>query len=330
MIACSDFDASKSAPREITLCASIQNDFPATKAPYELSVPSAENPLTAAIWASSTSKKYWGKQKDEPGADATYIDYHNSTCFTSGSRQILDHQLFYPENKEDVYFVGLCPRSADGWALDSLKVEEDQQHLARFSFDGKTDVMYAPEVHNSIKFSSIDLQLSFKHVLTWIRFKVVADDEAVNAWGPLNKITINSNEQVFINLVTDTCTFSAENKSFPTYCTTNGVYSDEVFTNKNIVLSTTPQEVAYTMCAATQASSTDGLDEYSITVHTVNRPNTDVGINLKDALGESFSGNTGGKQFTVTLHFKLGENIVTTVSATPWANAGIGVAAIEE
>lgn len=323
---CQKQTAVGTGPKEITLCARVLNDTGETKAPYELDVPTAENPVTAAIWASTTSKSYQGSQTSEPGPEATKIDYHNSTCFTSGTKQLLDHQLFYPENKAPVYFVGFCPRSESGWAVEG----EPVYNIARYEFDGKTDVMYASETSNTIEYSSMDLQLEFRHVLTWLRFNVVADKEAIEAWGRLKKITVVSNKQVKINVSNNTCAFDQVNNEFSTYCTAKGVFTDTKFAEQLIELTTSPQEVAYTLCAAVDAGAADGENEYTINIETEYRPDTNVSINLKAANNADFSGLTEGRQFTVTLRFKLGDNITASACVSEWKNGGIGVAPIVE
>lgn len=323
LASCQEKAGSPCGPKAITVCARILNDTGVTKAPYELEIPTSENPLTAAIWASTTSKSYPGTQTTEPGEDAEIIDYHNSTCFTSATKQLLDHQLFYPANKAPVYFVGFCPRSESGWAVEGVDV-------ARYEFDGKTDVMFAEETSNSIEYSSMDLALNFRHVLTWLRFNVVADKEAIEAWGKVKKITIVGSKEIKINVSDNTCSFTKVNEEFPTYCTLKGVYSDVEFTNQAIELTTSPQEVAYTLCAAVNAGAADGENEYTVSIETEYRPNTTVAINLKAAGGSNFSGLTEGRQFTVTLRFKLGDNITTSASVSEWKNGGIGVAPIEE
>jgi len=319
-------------PVEIALAATVENIGISTRAPFSLNTPTADNPVTSAIWASTTSHSYKGSQDTEPGPEATVIDYHNSTCFTSGDKQLLDHQLFYPENKDMVYFVGLCPRSQDGWNVDESIPGSGQYDVAKHIFDGKTDVMYASEVKNNLDSSSKLPILTYRHVLTWIKFNVVADSQdAIDAWGKVRKITISSNSRVNINVSTDTCTFDNLNPALPAYCYKKGVSTDIAFENQSIELTTSPQEVAYTLCAAVIAGDADGENEYSITIDTEYRPNTTVPINLKKAGGtDNYAGNTGGCQFTVTLRFKLGENIVTTARATEWSNGGIGVSSITE
>ncbi|MCQ2185058.1 MAG: fimbrillin family protein, partial [Bacteroidales bacterium] len=310
---------------EVTLGVTVVNDEGDTRAPYRLTVPTADDPVTAAIWASTTSKSYRGSQTEEPGPDATIIDYHNSTCFTSGTRQLLDHQLFYPSNKAKVYFVGFCPRSEDGWA-----VEGASYNIARYEFDGKTDVMYAAEASSNIELSAMDLQLQFRHILTWLRFNVVADKDAIEAWGRVKKITLVGNKQVKINVTDNTCSFDQPNQQFPTYCTQKGVFTDSLFHGQSIELTTSPQEVAYTMCGAVNAAAGDGENEYTVTIETEYRPETSGAINLKTAGGANFSGLTEGKQFTVTLRFKLGDNVTVSACVSEWKNGGIGVAPIEE
>jgi len=324
-------------PQPIALCATIENIGIGTKAPYTLTVPTSKDSLTAAIWASTTRKSYKGSQKKEPNPDSTnVVDYHNSTCFTSGARQLLDHQLFYPNkdgHKDSVFFVGFCPRSQEGWSVEgTVKSAGDTLwNIARFQFDGKTDVMFAGEKGNNIDFSSRDLSLNFRHVLTWLRFHVVADEEAISAWGYVKKITIESKSVIKINVSSETCTFDTPDNVFRTYCIDKGTYTDTEFADQNIELATSTQDVAYSLCAAVEAAAGDGNNEYTITIETQYRPETKVAVNLKaEGNTEDFIGSTGGRLFDVTLRFKLGDNVTTTASVSEWKNAGIGVAPIVE
>jgi len=315
----------------ITVSASIENIGLETKSPYTLTVPTDKEYLTAAIWASTTPKNYQGTQSVEPDPEVTnVVDYHNSTCFTSGTKQLLDHQLFYPKNEAPVYFVGFCPRSQDGWTV--FKEEgQDNYNVARYHFDGKTDVMFAPESSNSIKTSSRDLKLKFRHMLTWIRFCVVADKDAIDAWGDLKKITIRCKEDIKINVSTETASFESDNNAFPTYITSkSGEFKDNEFNDQAVALTTSAQEVAYTLCSAVLAAAGDGVKEYTVDIETERRPSTTVEINLKAADGSDFVGLTEGRQFTVILRFKLGDNVTVAATVSEWKNAGIGVADIEE
>lgn len=321
-------------PRPVTFSVTIENSGDETKSPYTLTVPTAKDSLTAAIWASTTKGSYEGTQKKEPNPDSTnVVDYHNSTCFTSGTRQLLDHQLFYPykdgHNTDSVFFVAFCPRSQDGWAVEQA-AGQTKHNVARFQFDGKTDVMFAQERGNCFDFSSRDLSLSFRHVLTWLRFNVVADEDAIEAWGKVKKITIHSNNVIKINVTKNTCEFSQEDKSFPTYITHKGNFTNTEFEDQAIELTTSAQEVAYTLCGAVNASAGGSDNEYTVDIETEYRPSTTVAINLKAANGSNFAGLTEGKQFTVTLRFKLGDNITTSATVSEWKNGGIGVAPIEE
>jgi len=339
LTACQERISPVVGPRPITFSATIENSGDGTKAPYTLTVPNEKDSLTAAIWASTIKGSYQGLQKEEPDPEKTnVVDYHNSTCFTSGTRQLLDHQLFYPYKDEEVrddsvFFVGLCPRSQDGWAVDSTLVDVSISkyiyNIARYEFDGKTDVMFASETGNCFNFSSKDLSLHFNHMLTWLRFNVVADKEAIEAWGAVRKITIRSCNEILINVNDGSCKFNKED-TFPTYCTQNGKYTNTEFKDQAITLTTSAQEVAYTLCCALNATGDDNENEYTIDIETYNRPSTTVSIDLKAADGSNFAGPTKGKQFTVTLRFKLGDNITTSACVSEWKNGGIGVSSIEE
>jgi len=335
-------------PVEVALTARISSVVDvSTRAPFELKTPTPENSLTAAIWASSVAKTYFGAQKTEPGEDAKFIDFHDSTRFTSAERQLLDHRLFYPTDdgkgheKPLVYFVGLCPKR--GWAVEKCSTHKISDTLAwdvaRYEFDGCSDVMFAPEVSNGLATSIECPQMHFRHILTWLKFNVVSDEDAIDAWGKVQYIKIVSHKILRIDVNDGVVTYDPSTSAniMDTYCFLKGKSTDQVFNStasvnpsSSVELTTSPQEVAYVLCASRNAAPGNGSDEYEVIIKTEYRPETRVTVNLKDANGYDYTGNTSGKQFTVTFRFQLGDRVVTVARITEWDNGGIGVKKVEE
>lgn len=320
MTACTSHDEAPIARVPIYICAAVESQQASTRAPYSLTVPSATEPLVADVWMSTTSHSYPGAQVGAAEDAPTTIDYHNTATFTGDKKQLLNTQIYYPASAM-VYFVGLYPQGA--WQVAD---DGGTRNAATCTFDGKTDVMCAAEVSNSLSTSATPPTLQFRHLLTWLRFKVSAENQdCIDAWGQLTDIAIESNNKVKVNLGTNYVTFSADvaEPTLNAYTT-----ADEPFTGKTVDLYTTPQEVAYVLAEPVAATNTD--TEYTLFVSTVARKNVPVKINLKAASGEDFVGYTSSHQFTISLRFSTGDNIMTTVEVEPWTNGGSIIQPVEE
>lgn len=340
---------------------------------YTQTTPTTDMPLFAAIWASSISHQYTGVQSYNTNAAAYrayvengYVDYHNTTKFTSGVKQLLDHQLFYPDAnaqgytdgtgtgihewsqqdrtglaKSPIYFIGLCPRSESGWSVKSDGTGM-KDNVAYHTFDGKEDVMYAPEVSKNITETQTTAALTFHHLLTWIRIRLCAETpEAIASWGKVESIRIKSKDQVFIDTSKrldeeGAVTFaeSKANNTIPTYKITNGVYTKNEFSytgeNAGVGLTLSPNELCYVLCAPKNAVATAGQSEYEMYIDTSLKKNVLVTVDLKGEDGNNFSGNTAGHQFTVLVTFKLGFNISTVATVSSWENGGLALTNITE
>ena len=120
-----------------------------------------------------------------------------------------------------------------------------------------------------------------------------------------------------------------------------GSRSDLVFPGtEKYELTTTSTDVAYVLCAPVTATIMDQIsfeqseeivrtNEYYINIKTSNR-NVRVPVDLMTATNSWYSGSTMGKQFTVSLTFKIGNNIAVSAGITDWETGGVGFGKIEE
>ena len=374
-LSCSKADSVQPLPdNAITVSACIATAAPldvSTKADdpvtpytaYQNTTPSTTMPLYAAVWASSRSHRYQGAQRSSGSVEYHengYVDYHNTTKFTSGAKQLLDYQLYYPDANatgftdgtdtdttpasktalanSPVYFIGLCPRSESGWTVESS--EGYEYNLAKHTFDGKEDVMFAPEVSKNITQTDKNAKLTFNHMLTWLCIKMKAETEKdIETWGKVKSVKIGSKNHISINTVDGTATFTetSEGYKLPTYKVTDGKYTADEFAftdNDGVDLTTTATELCYVLCAPVDASAADSQNEYTLTVEIGSLTGTTaktVPINLKAEGGtNNFSGSTAGKQFSVVLTFKTGNNISTIAEVESWTNGGLALTTISE
>ena len=87
-------------------------------------------------------------------------------------------------------------------------------------------------------------------------------------------------------------------------------------------------EAAYGLCAPVTAyeynpeNSTERFEEYVLAIKAENREQT-VPIDLKISDTQYFSGTTMGKQFTIRLIFKMGDNITVAARLEDWKTGGV-------
>ena len=324
---------------QIHLAAVVENT-PSTKSPYTHTFPSQNSVFKAAVWASSIDREYKDKgYNGKTGNDSVAI--HTSANFSSNKPQLLS-QAVYPKNAAKVYFVGFYPSAV--WNVNKAG------NIADFTFDGNDDVMFAPQIsgtYNQLYENSPTL--NFKHLLTWIKVKIVADDEkTMMAWGNILSIKITSKNYVSVDLskeyVYEDCVEYKETSSglLPLYATG----SDDVFPpNEGYSIPykpnvSGPQEVAYVLCAPVIAKSSvavDGVDtptaEYTLYIETERRKVTlpiDLRVNDNDTPEGYYTGSTRGKYFTLNLTFKMGNTIVVSSKVEDWSLGGFGDVLFDE
>lgn len=352
-----DFNDPSSVGSLIYLSATTENSTPITRTPYEYTVPNdqPDGILNTAIWASSFYSAQNGYTYPNPnpplngkngtGANANQVAIHATAHFDSGSPQLLD-QAVYPQSGTPVFFVGLHPNS--NWSSDA------EGKTANFKFNGSQDVMFAPRIEGQYADEStlnnpvFDVpELNFRHLLTWMKIKVVAESQnAMSAWGKIKDIKITSQNQLSVDInrgdiangVFDfkkqvSYSASADHSGYlPLYKTgTNNVFPDAGgYQLKYYPEVTAPQEVAYVLCSPVDALETvveDGVDvkypEYTILIETENRK-VSVPIDLKINETTYFTSNTRAKCFTLNLTFKMGNTIVVTGDIVDWTLGGVG------
>lgn len=300
-----------------------------TRAPFEGTEGTALNPLVTKVLVKTGAD--YGTLYNAADTKITFADV-NPTGFAVT-------KYYYPATGTSVNICGLYPYegvapNAAAWTINGALGE------AYFTFNGSHDVMAAPQVTSS----KADVQaatptyptLAFKHLLTLLKVHVVAaTDAAITAWGKITKIElVNANSGVStgvaplsratVNLTAGTAatgTFATGLNPFPFYTVSGGtVYDETAFTGQTLDLTTTSTLAAYSLVAPVTA---DGTEDFVLKVYAQNAPagGVSVPIGLLTTGGATYSGDTQGKAFTITLTFKATE-ITPKASVTAWDNGG--------
>lgn len=331
-------DICTDSAQRIYLRATVENTILLSRAPFSLLEPNEDNPLEVAVWASTTSKKF----EHVDGANGTNgtVALHTTARFTAGSEQLLDAAVYPKDNAggtKTVYFVGMHPQG--GWTDNATAGE-----TASKTFNGSEDVMFAPQ-EEGVYGGNVDKEkwptFKFKHLLTWLRVKVKADSEIVSeAWGKLKSLKVKSSNGNTVTIDLSKEYSSVYNPGALENCVTfssgDGVTLDfyktgtnNAFQNESYPLPYKDkfEEVAYVLCAPVIATEHEELDvvktnEYTLLVETEHRT-VEVPVDLKKGESTCFEGSTMNYQFILNLNFKMGNNIVVTVSVDDWELGGI-------
>lgn len=298
----------------------------AVKSPYTNETPSENSPLNALVCVSTDDFRFPSDGKD--GTEDGTIGKHIQAQFQSGTSQLINGAYYNRSFTKDVFFTAFHPQS--GWTFTD-------NTSASLTFNGSQDVMFAPQV--SGKYGNDTPTLEFHHLLTWLKLEISAESDAVaTAWGPLKSITIESSENISIDL---SKTFSANDVKFSSETVAMNFHktgSDDVFPDieDGYTMTTDVKEVGYVLCEPVQAIVNDPyasgivrVPEYKITIVSQYR-NVTVDVDLKDGAESYFGSNTMGQQFTLNLMFKMGNTIAVSTGITDWQTGGIGIGKIEE
>ena len=320
---------------------------PRTRSPYVPVVdentypdaPTYEDPLYAAVWASSVPYQF--VNGSNPGSESNpSVAMHTTATFQNRGPQLLS-DIIYSKSGNVLYFVAFSPQTGWGCSDDGKKCWH--------TFDGSQDIMFAHQVDG--KYGNKDASgnlvwpvLRFHHILTWLRFEIIAEnDEVSRTWGKLLDISISSRNQAEIDLSTaydetvpdGNITFTGDVTDMPLYH--NDKNNDTPFPGSKAYEIPYDQahEAAYVLCAPVTAyeynpeNSTERFEEYVLTIKAENREQT-VPIDLRISDTQYFSGTTMGKQFTIRLIFKMGDNITVAATLEDWKTGGVIEGTIDE
>ena len=353
----------------IYLSAGIGNSE-STRAPYyptngNGTAPTLEHPLDVTVWASTTSGVYPNSGLN--GSTGT-VAIHTKAHFQSGDPQLLGDAI-YPKAQtqggtyEPVYFVGLHPLSNPTNSWTSANDYKD----AQFTFDGREDVMFAPQISGTYGTAyNHSPTFHFYHLLTWLRISMVAylgedeensttltEDEkklkrekVSNAWGKITELTLKNQKDIITisNLgeatsedYTSHVTFASE--SADVTCSLYHAGTDDVFPGTNgYAIPVNKTDAAYVMCAPVIGEEKDEYEnhvpEYTLHIKTQHRE-MDIPLDLKGDNRNLFTGSTMGRVFNILLRFKMGDviSVSTEISVggdADWFTHGTGTGDLTE
>lgn len=326
-----------------------------TRTPYKYEFPNSnvDGVLRAAVWASSLCDETNGTYhypnlgfngKNGAGENLNKVAIHANTNFDSPNAQLLGAAV-YPREGNDVFFVGFHPQ---GWTPN----QDDT--TASFTFDGSQDVMFAPRVKGTYaapNSASTVRELHFYHLLTWLRFKIMAEDEnTATAWGKITSMKITSHNNVSVDLnIANGDVFNTDYISYSSIGTDVGLVNLYQLGSDNVFPASvgysmgyspeikTPQEVAYVLCSPVNAITTEFdttlqkdvyVPEYTLHIETETRK-VSLPLDLKRNDTTYFEGSTRAKCFTINLTFKMGNTIAVAAVVDDWTFGGIGDVDVE-
>lgn len=168
--------------------------------------PASDNVLSADVWGSTDAylfkhEEYSEGKPYDGSQNGGKVAIHTSASFRSGDPQLLSAAIYGKDGDTapPVYFVAFHPNR---WTTPG---GESEGKVATYTFDGNDDVMFAPQVsgHYANDYNNSP-ELYFRHLLTWLRIEMKAENETVsNSWGPLKSITIRSKNTVTVDLTSD-------------------------------------------------------------------------------------------------------------------------------
>lgn len=292
--------------------------------------PTYADPLYAAVWASSEPNQFVNGQN--PGSEQNpSVAMHTKATFQNRGPQLLS-DIIYSKSGASLYFVAFSPQTGWGCSNDGK--------TCWYEFDGSQDVMYAQQVEG--RYGNKDEAgnlvwpvLHFHHILTWLRFEIIAEnDDVARIWGRLTDISISSQNKVEIDLGN---MYDKDNYSAGITCSSDLIDMPLYYKDKDSPFpGSTPyelpngkaEEVAYVLCAPVNAQEYNPdmtgkpIEEYLLTIKTERRELT-VPVDLRTSDSQYYSGNTMGKQFTIRLIFRMGDNITVSARSDDWKTGGV-------
>ena len=325
----------------ITLAAGIGGLTTSSRAAetYNDTVPSSTSPLAADVWLSSDRGVYIHKADDyvtstHAGNDEYHL--HHQMTYTSGQLTFLNassvkNLLLYSVDKtKRTYIVGFYPQNV--FSLVGSEGDSDYGKTAEASVDGRTDLMFAPEVYGSRVTTEKIARQDFKHILTWLKVCARAEnEEAVNSWGRIIGLKLkNAKTNVTVDLSTTDIntlrpTFTGDtDMNFDRKDNGNsGTISEENY----YPLTTYITEMADILCAPVEINNPSednaGTAEYTLEVTTTGGVVKEVPVQLsRDYDGNNIDNGhyTASELYVISLVFGLSPTISASCSLQEWDN----------
>lgn len=209
---------------------------------YDVTAPTTESPLAATVLVSKVANLY--PTNNLLNAAAYKVNFKNGDPTSFTTEADVAAPCYYPADGSDVFLWGLYPYGKHTTVTPlsgEWKIASGVTSSAEFTFTGKEDVMYAPEIKSDkaqVKAAYAATKLSFQHLLTKLIITAKGDDASRTAFGNITDITLvavssataaaNINNKLKIELAGDatlataaTVTYSGTEASFPFYAYDN-------------------------------------------------------------------------------------------------------------
>jgi len=257
-------------------------------------------PLKAAVWFRNDGGSY----EHNPAANTTtHLPVHTTVEFNGTQPTYVMYQkepdkyenIKYPTDNTPVYCIGMYP-DTDWTTTDNTNISH--------AIDGNADLMFAKEIRGS--WNDNFTKQTYEHLLTWIKIDICATShDAVDAWGTIKQITINSASEVSVDSQTGQYTYS-------------GVQEINTIDNDGKPLSTTINEVGSVFCSPKK--------EYTLKVTTVNKSNVEetrvftLPLNTLENEELNEDSEARGKCFVYSLYFTPDSVIEGSCALNSWNN----------
>ena len=276
----------------------IQAKSRAVADPY---LPQNEKTLKANVWFRKENSGY----ADSPDA-TTNLPVHTTVTFEGSPMMSYvtynNQSLKYPHDDSKVYCVGMYP--ATGWTTTNYTT-------VSHTINGAEDLLFAPEISGS--WSDRFPTQRYEHLLTWIKINICASSHAaIDAWGTINQITVNSDPEVAVNLTTGEYT-----------CSGTAIQIETM--SDGISLSTATHEVGSVFCSPEK--------EYTVTVKYTDKHGDELtktvslSLNIIDMDDDTVAPapvtdekDARGKCFVFSLYFTPHNVIEGVCTLNSWSN----------
>ncbi len=324
LVSCSHIDEPEQG--DIMLSAVVDNisvvtkadgDSDAIKAPDSVfmgSEPSSDNPLAVDLWFSESSGVY----KNDPQG-TTMLPCKSKITYYSPSPDypdlVEDQKIKYNRVQQSgandypyAYCVGFYPQTPLN-GIPFWTVSDDGK-TASATIDGKTDLMYAPQISGN--WTHPFGPQTYSHLLTWLKVCVCATDSAaVSVWGDIEDISVKSVDdypvytKVNVDLSSGEVSYPSDSKASSGFSFLDGV----IFS-----LGTVIKETGSVLCSPSA--------KYTLHIETSAGIEKDVLIDLKDMKGIfiSSANDAVGKMFVITLYFNPFNVIEGVCTLNSWNN----------
>lgn len=273
-----------------------------TATPYDATTPDATvaNRLPVNLWFSLDGSTF----PESGTVNAVSTPLRRTVTYTSGEYffpdAIAGAYLMYPSDGTDLYCVGLYPQS--GWSANGDNTK------ATHAVGTDDDLMFAPMTSGD-KTTLMGRQ-TYQHLLTWIKVRAHATSaQAIDSWGNVTSITIDSKPTVEITLADGSVAFTGADTPLTVF-------------SGNQALTIASAEFGSVFCSPVVAANPG--NEYTLHI-TCAHYSKDISVSLKNTSYVEYVGSTAGKVFVINLNFDAFSLIDATCTLTSWDDSFVTI-----